>query len=905
MTKRTLAGLLLGSTAILAAAHAIAQDQPAPGTPAAEKGAPNAATRNSAAELTRSGATTSLSDVIVTVAPRQEVVARQRQYEAPNLVSIQPAEVIQQYPDFNAAEALGRMPGVSLSSDTGEGRFVNIRGIDGNLAGSTFGGVPLLNTFPGGTYNGGGGRAVEYDTIPVGSIDGLVVTYTPLPDHEAESLGGTIEMTPRTAANISKPFFDAQVGWGDEPEHGHTGPLDIQLAGGVRWGYNNGHLVVQGDGHEQADPDGFISNPTPFSLVLTASRMDDRRGFDDIEETYDNPGTDRQYDNIDLRRYNYHRRRFGYGGELDFKPNDDHQYFIRANIAGYTEAVGKNNLLYKFDAPNAVATANGGYLTDATPQISSTEEQETHRNQVYAVGGVDRWGDVVLDYRASYSRATYHQDYNYGATYKGATIPNFYYNNTANNGNYPVLEGDNALVNNPASYSPLTSVSNSTENDVDYEWAYAANLTVPSPFKSSDRIKFGAEVRLRTKDSTPYSYDSAITPLPFGTASTPAITNFYGQYTNGPEICLACVHDAYAMGAITSNGTLPDGQDQAATFHDKENIYAGYAEYIGEFGRFTYVAGVRVEATHAQYGAYSNNNPAMTYQFISQSENYINAFPSVQLRYQIEPNMLVRAVYSTGIGRPGFLQNTAATTSNFDVTQPAITQGNPNLKPTTGQDFDLDYEWYLPQGGIVQAGLFDKQFSNYIVTENQFRIYSGSYAPFQGLTTLYTTFANRSGAYARGVQLSYRQKFLFLPGVFNGFGVEANATFVDSRIEEYDAATSGTGHAEYGLLPGTSHTTLNMSGFYEKYGLQFRIAAEYVSASLFSLGGSKATDTIEDDRLTLDWTSAYQVTQNVSIYFNVKNITNTPLRFYQYNSSYPIQREYYEQTYEGGVRIRF
>ena len=81
------------------------------------------------------------------------------------------------------------MPGISLSSDTGEGRFVQIRGIDANLDGATYGGVPLLNTFPGGTESGGGGRAVEFDTIPTGAIDGIIVTYTVLPDHEAEGLG--------------------------------------------------------------------------------------------------------------------------------------------------------------------------------------------------------------------------------------------------------------------------------------------------------------------------------------------------------------------------------------------------------------------------------------------------------------------------------------------------------------------------------------------------------------------------------------------------------------------------------------------------------------------------------------------------------------------------------------------
>lgn len=66
---------------------------------------------------------------IVVTAPRQEETARETQKIAPVLVNIQSIETIKKYPDFNSAEALGRIPGVSLSSDTGEGRFVNIRGI--------------------------------------------------------------------------------------------------------------------------------------------------------------------------------------------------------------------------------------------------------------------------------------------------------------------------------------------------------------------------------------------------------------------------------------------------------------------------------------------------------------------------------------------------------------------------------------------------------------------------------------------------------------------------------------------------------------------------------------------------------------------------------------------------------
>ena len=75
-------------------------------------------------------------DTILVTAPREEAEARKRQEDASVLIDVQSAETIAKYPDYNAAEALGRIPGISLSTDTGEGRFVNIRGIDANLNGA-------------------------------------------------------------------------------------------------------------------------------------------------------------------------------------------------------------------------------------------------------------------------------------------------------------------------------------------------------------------------------------------------------------------------------------------------------------------------------------------------------------------------------------------------------------------------------------------------------------------------------------------------------------------------------------------------------------------------------------------------------------------------------------------------
>ena len=852
-------------------------------------------------------------DIVVTAAPREEVKARAVQQLAPNLVEVQSAETIAKYPDFNAAEALGRMPGISLSSDTGEGRFVQIRGIDANLDGATYGGVPLLNTNPGGTAAGGGGRAVEFDTIPTGAIDGIVVTMTGLPDHEAEGLGGSIELSPRTAADVAKPFADLTLGWGDEPLHGHTGPVNIELAAGARFGFGEHGLVVQDEATgEMAPRVGFFSNPTPFSFVISGSTKDDRRAIDDLEESYidDGAAPSNAVSQYDLRRYDYHRFRFGYGTEFDFKPNDDHRYYIRADVAGYTEAVHKNFLLLKnlgdVEGPDGQIPADptdaNGYLVTTTPQVTLTDEQETHRNQVYVIGGQDDLGRVTLDYHAAYSVATYSVDHNIGAKFTGPGGVPITYDNVSTP-NYPIFTLPTGFNLNDASQYALSSLSNNQNYDIDDEYSYAINATIRTDFiNDDDRLKFGAEVRLRNKSAAEYdeNFPDTLPATSLSALSSPAKTYYDGHYPNGPFINAIGVEQL--VDALQEPATFNDG----SYFTARENIYAGYGQYTGRIGPWGFLAGVRVEATSAVYGGYiqtTNPDGSSANTFEDREANYVNAFPTVQVRYDFSPQMTLRATYSTGIARPGFNQNTTA--ASVDLTQDpvAVSRGNPNLRPTLGNNFDLSFEDYLPGGGILQLGLFDKEFTNYIAPRIQNGV-ADPLAPAGSLANV-TTYLNIPTAYARGFQADYHQQFRFLPAPFQGLGIESNVTLVDSHILEYAADQSLTGKAEYGPLPGTSATTWNLAGFYEAHGLEARIAAEYVSHSLFGLGGDKSLDTLQDDRLTLDFTSSYKFSDHWSAYFNVKNITNDPLRYYEGSSNRPIQREFYDQTYEAGIKAHF
>ncbi|HEY4113724.1 MAG TPA: TonB-dependent receptor [Rhizomicrobium sp.] len=868
---------------------------------------------------TQEAASSGNVETVVVTGIRHQEPARELQKQAPNLINVQSAEAMIKYPDFNAAESLSRMPGISLLADTGEGRFVNIRGLDGNLNGATYGAVPLLNTYPGGTYDGGGGRAVEFDTIPEGAIDGIIVTKTGMPDQDAEGLGGTIELKPRSAADIVKPFADITLGAGYEPEHKHTGPFDAEIAAGARFGFNDSGLVIEnGESANQVTP-GWVSNPTPFSIVLDGSWRTDMRGFDDIEEDYTNEPfnpagpLDKTYADLQLRHYDYHRRRFGYGGEFDFKPNPDDRFYVRANVFGYIESVVKNHLVYNdIDGstgyPISVDPSNpNGIATQADLELDGTNEEEIHRNSVFAAGGENDLGWSQIDYHVAYSRATYDMGRNYGPTFTGSQGVFITYDNITNP-NFPGLTiADGTNVNDPSLYT-LTGLDNGTEKDADQEWSYAGNMQIPANiFNDADRFKFGFEVRLRTKNQNVYNQSFSapgggdISTLDLSLASLSPLrpdTSYYdNHYTNGPGINEA------ALLAVIKNGTIVrSGEvfDPTGYFNADENIYSGYGMYTGQYGPWGVLAGARIESTNAKYGFYNfdaNGNPLPPPDdFTRIPKQYTNVFPTLQLRYNFSDDLMARATYSTGVGRPGFNQVAGATTVN--ATTGHIATGNPDLQATTGNNFDLDVEYYLNDGGIAQFGAFDKEFTNYIFSREV--IVPGGDPRLKALgyngTAYLDSYDNIPSSYARGIEAAYQQKFTFLPGPFDGFGVDTNITLATSS----GAVRPG----EEQFLPGTSATTFNAAIFYEAHCLSLRLASQFVTHSLYQVGGDRATDQFVNGDFNLDFTSSYDVTDNASVYFNVKNITNAPHRIFLGHPNWVIQREFYDQTYETGVRIK-
>jgi len=843
-------------------------------------------------------------------------IARAAQQQAPNLINLTTAEEMQKLPDVNTGEAVRRVPGISLETDTGEGRYINIRGLDADLNSTTFGGLrlpPTNNSSP-----SGAGRAVAFDSIPVGFVGAIKVTKSNLPEQDAEALGGTIDITPKTAPADGKPFADIKLGTGEELLR-HTSITDLAGTAGTRFGGGN-------------------SGYNPFSALITASAYTDRRGVDDAEAGFiDNQPAgipDKAIAAFEQRFYNYHRERHGYGADLGYDPDEANQYFLRYYDAGYRETVIRNRLVWNFTGAPAVDPNDpNGFVDTGTFTKALRDEKEFLDSRVAEVGGKNLFGDNTLDYHVGYTKGTYDKPYDLNSAFNNTALTNVAYDNTTQP-NFPtvkVLPGTaangTATVNpyDPAGYQFASLFNQSTHSD-DHEWGIGANLALATHLtdRSDEEVKFGLNARLRNRTSeTPTTFLGAVPNLPLTAADYGNNITFYqGHYANGPQIDGATVRGVYAAALAAGNIFTDPVANALNDVSDKEDVYAAYGQYQFGFGALGIIAGVRVEKTQATYAGFDDsgtsatnatcpildpiNQPTTHVCAVSVDRSYTNFFPTAQARYEIESDLIARAAISSTIARPGFQQVTAATTTDAVGD---ITTGNPNLKPTTATGLDLAIEQYLPHAGIASLGFFAKDIKNYIVTDAVQAV--GGAQNLGGNLGLVRriSFGNAPTSHLYGFETNFVQHFSdILPGPLGGLGVSANWTWVDSRytVPVVNPATGLSTLSRDSLLPSTSRNTANAEVLYDMYGLSMTLGAYYTSKNIFFVGGDAALDIWTQERFSVDFGSQYKVTDPFSVYFNAKNLTNTALKFTEGpGDNRIIQREFYGITLQFGGNYKF
>ncbi len=393
---------------------------------------------------------TVLGQYIPSTTTRAAALAEKQQ--APNLLEVQPLSEIEKLPDINMAEALQRIPGISLETDSGEGRFINIRGLDSDLNSTTYAGVRLPASNPSSPF--GGSRAVALDTFPTGIIGGVEVSKTLRPDMDAEGLGGSINLVPRTGAEHGgAPFLDANLGGGFEPLR-DTPVYHAEASAG--------RSFDGGDGIG-----GLFAGANAFSAVITAVYHYDRRGVDDVEESY----TDQQSSGVpdkvlsdqQFRWYEYNRGRYGVAGNFDARASDTTTLYLRLLWSGYLENANKHyltlNNLYSASGctplPSCIQDPNNpnGFIAPmAQLQQQSTDSTERIQYDMVILGGNSIFSRLKLNYHGAYVVGSDRVSSSYGSIWTDPNPVSIAYDNNTDPRfpKFHTLDGTNPA--DPANY---------------------------------------------------------------------------------------------------------------------------------------------------------------------------------------------------------------------------------------------------------------------------------------------------------------------------------------------------------------------------------------------------------------------------------------------------------------------
>ncbi|HEV2698165.1 MAG TPA: outer membrane beta-barrel protein, partial [Terriglobales bacterium] len=377
---------------------------------------------------------------------------------------------------------------------------------------------------------------------------------------------------------------------------------------------------------------------------------------------------------------------------------------------------------------------------------------------------------------------------------------------------------------------------------------------------------------------------------------------YFGQYKYGPTSAFTKM-----AAALAPLGTSFDEVNNFNNTWDiSERIWAGYVMNTINLGNWRLQAGVRVESTQDDLHAFLLNfNPADS-SFapppvpLSTTSSYINAFPSVQAQYRFGSDTVLRMAYGMGIARPNFGDQAPFQSFDPNANQTVpVSAGNPNLKPTHAQDFDVLVEHYFKPLGVIQGGFFYKALTDPIYESVISVVQVG---PYTGKNQ--SAPANGPSAHLAGVEMAWQQQLKFLPGALNAMGVQANYSYVSSQA----TFPTSFGRTDKPTLTRTAPNNWNFDVTYDKKGVSARMGLSHNDANLWSYGGSNAKDPSGDTYLYPHTQVDAQVSwwlphgHGLQAIVSGLNLNNEVFGFYNGAERFPIQREYYGRTISAGLR---
>lgn len=801
--------------------------------------------------------------------------AIQQKKTTPNLMDLVSADSIGNLPDRNVAEAVARVAGVSLTGlDQGEGRYVSIRGIDPNLNQVMMDGAVMAA--PGGTRLG---RATPLDTLGAGDISQLEVIKTVTPDLDANSLGGTINI--RTASAFDRP--------------------GRFIGGGVAFNYN--------ESTDKSNPEARINFSDTFGaddrwgIAVSASYEKRDYANDQVAAGWNLRtinGQDVYLPNVfEMKPSEGNVARMGGNLNLELRPDDSTQMYLRTNWSTTDRFEHNIEIISRVNNQNVTLTSpTTGTFSGIGTRSQLRDARSRREQELWTItGGIRKeFGAFTFEPVVTYSAAKEDRVYDRWLEYR----------NLAGNAADP-NRGTGPIEFDISAFDFLRwEIDHSIDTPEKYDFFIARDdwgivdeevMTAKADLRwDSDNI-FGHQGFLKT--GVKYLRRDRLSDLesrrPRGV--TGATFNLSQVGTVPPEL----IYDRFDPGFLIDHfGTWEFIENNPSlVFFDEvgsaansieddydidESIYAAYVMGSTTIDRLTLLGGVRWERTEATIRAvearFGDDEVFLGHFPTSGTTTYDEFFPNVQAVYRFTDRLIGRAAITQTMGRPAYEDSRPLAQFSYEslgeaAVDPAfpfagsLEVGNPELEPYKSTSYDVSIEYYMGGSGILSAAGFHKAIDNPIYGFSEVRenvVHNGI-----ALETLNVgTVRNADSAELTGLELSIYQPFTFLPAPFDGFGVEANATFISSEVTVPQRPDDDL---PFFRQPSRIY---NATLFYEKGRFSGRVAWNYSDEALESIGGDILGDNYALPRHQVDVLFRYRVSEHYAITASVRNLTEEP-----------------------------
>ncbi|TKC09413.1 TonB-dependent receptor [Pedobacter frigoris] len=843
-----------------------------------------------------------LGEVVVkgTMAPSQaKAYSIKRNSNA--IMDVMAADAIGKLPDRNAAEAVQRMQGVAVARYHGEADQAAVRGTPFSWTSTLFNNnrLPSSNVL--------GNRSSVLDVVPSEIIQYVQVAKAITPDMEGDAIGGSINFITRTAPTKRT--------------------LNISGAGG----YNtfsknstyNGSLVYG---------DRFFNNK--LGIIVAGAIWSRQWGSDELVTSYNTGLANLQQKNsintVLFKRYMGERETKGLNVGAEYKITPSHKIFFRG-------------MVNKFDDIRPVYESYVDYTNTRFQYNYRYSHYQTTLNGIEIGGENQLSSKFKLDWSYSNHKSDYFLDTPPTANGKGLPIATFRqkitsgFNNLSSDGKrYWSFDSPNGVGGTADEFQSgikdVTEVINPNKlllsqlviaqlDNSEHDQIGQLNLKVDASAKI--HFKFGAKYREKDRTST---FGSNLVYLPgaaLGIPNSPALrslsslqtssfpkgTTFFGtmkgnydQYIVNPLV-KEQLFDMFGATFQAANGVIDATAKTNATalYTAEENVTSGYAmAEIDATERLKIVAGIRNEYTSTTLNGMkstTSGTPAVVNVSPSVVENNYNAFlPMLHFKYKLTEKANIRAAYTRSFVRPNFGDMTPGGSTNTTSAPMTISQGNPDLKPTFSNNFDLMGEYYFNNIGILSGGVFYKDITDIIFTDVNMQNVGGS-------DFMVTQAKNLNKATLFGFEAGINKRFDFLNGFWSGFGVEVNYSFIDSKTEV--PRLGNANQLDKTGLPNQSKHLFNSILFYERNGVMVRLAGNYRGNSVETINQQLGPDfyTWSAANFTIDASATVAITKKLKAFIELNNLSNSPVKMYMGDKRRLTSSESYGSRGQAGIRL--